>query len=103
VQGRPVLVPHPREVAGVFEVAVSALLAPGVYRQERWEAADPDRWGDPGSEAERRVRTVEFFELPGETVWGATANILARFLERLTATRRPVSSEPSAVDSHEQR
>jgi 8-oxo-dGTP pyrophosphatase MutT (NUDIX family) len=98
VKGRPVLVPHTREVAGVFEIPVSALLAPGVYHQERWELTDPALVVESGAEGDRVVRAVDFFELPSETVWGATANILARFLERLTATRRPVSSTPSAVE-----
>ena len=86
VKGRPVLVPDAREVAGIFEVPVSALLAPGVYRQERWEFTDPTPGYDPDS-GPQQLRTVEFFELPDETVWGATARILARFLERLTAIR----------------
>ncbi len=87
VEGHPVLVPDPREVDGILEVPVSALLAPGVYRQERWEVPDPDQRADPSSGPPPPTRSVEFFELPGETVWGATAYILARFLERLTATR----------------
>ena len=32
-------------------------------------------------------RAIHFFELPGETVWGATARILVAFLEHLTSTR----------------
>ena len=30
-------------------------------------------------------RAIHFFELPGETVWGATARILTGFLAHLTA------------------
>jgi len=30
-------------------------------------------------------RAIHFFELPGETVWGATARILTAFLTHLTA------------------
>ena len=32
-------------------------------------------------------RAIHFFELPDETVWGATARILVSFLEHLTAAR----------------
>ena len=32
-------------------------------------------------------RAIHYFELPGETVWGATARILAGFLEHLVAGR----------------
>ena len=33
-------------------------------------------------------RAIHFFELAGETVWGATARILTGFLTHLTAFRR---------------
>lgn len=67
---RPVLVPDPREVVRVFDVALSELVADGVYREERWDTwmADLD---------------VHFYELADETVWGATARILTAFLTRL--------------------
>jgi 8-oxo-dGTP pyrophosphatase MutT (NUDIX family) len=71
--GRPVLTPDPREVAGVLEVPLSELLADGAYREERWDLGIPDR-------------AIHFFELPGETVWGATARILTAFLTHLTAS-----------------
>ncbi len=71
---RPVLTPDPREVVSVFDVAVADLLEDGVYREERWDMGLPDR-------------AVYFFELPTETVWGATARILASFLEHLVADR----------------
>jgi 8-oxo-dGTP pyrophosphatase MutT (NUDIX family) len=65
----PDLVPHPGEVVRILEVPVSALLEDGAYREEYWESPD---------------RAIHFFELPGETVWGATARILAAFLAHLT-------------------
>jgi 8-oxo-dGTP pyrophosphatase MutT (NUDIX family) len=65
----PQLVPHPGEVVKILEVPLSELLADGTYREEHW--ASPDR-------------TISFFELPGETVWGATARILTAFLGHLT-------------------
>jgi 8-oxo-dGTP pyrophosphatase MutT (NUDIX family) len=69
--GRPALVPDPGEVTSVFDVALSELLADGVHREEHW---------GPGP----LTRAVHFFELDTETVWGATARILAGFLALLT-------------------
>ena len=69
----PVLKPHPREVVDVFAVPVSELLSPEAYREELW-----DLWG--------AYRPMAFFELPGETVWGATARILSRLLLVITGS-----------------
>jgi 8-oxo-dGTP pyrophosphatase MutT (NUDIX family) len=71
VIGAPVTyAPDPSEVDKVIEVPVSELLADGVHREERWGIGPLDR-------------PVHFFELEDETVWGATAGILAAFLGRL--------------------
>ena len=76
----PVLKPHPREVVDAFAVPVSELLHPDAYREELW-----DLWG--------AYRPMAFFELPGETVWGATARILSRLLIVITdAGPEPASS-----------
>jgi 8-oxo-dGTP pyrophosphatase MutT (NUDIX family) len=77
VDSRPVLVPDPREVERVFDVAISELLADGVHREERWG----DIYGPN--------RPMHFFELEDETVWGATARILAGFLAHLTGVPLP--------------
>jgi 8-oxo-dGTP pyrophosphatase MutT (NUDIX family) len=69
----PVLAPDPIEVVEAFAVPLSELLAPDTYREEVW-----DLFGAP--------RPMAFFELPGETVWGATARILTRLLALLTGT-----------------
>ena len=74
LDGRPVLTPDPREVVSILDVALTDLLDDGVFREERWDVGLPDR-------------AVYFFELPTETVWGATARILASFLEHLVADR----------------
>jgi 8-oxo-dGTP pyrophosphatase MutT (NUDIX family) len=71
---RPELVPNEGEVERVFDVAIADLLADGAYREERWELRG-------------REQTVSFFELPGETVWGATARILTSLLTHLVADR----------------
>jgi len=75
----PVLVPHPREVAAVFDVAIDDLLAPDVFREERWDVPE-DMLVGVGAD-----RAIHFFELTGETVWGATARILTGFLTHLTS------------------
>ena len=69
------LTPDPREVAAAFAVPISELLDPAAYREEIW-----DLWG--------AWRPMAFFELPGETVWGATARILTGLLRFLTEDRR---------------
>jgi 8-oxo-dGTP pyrophosphatase MutT (NUDIX family) len=71
---RPVLAPHPHEVVAVFDVALSDLMADGVYREERW-----DTW--------KADLDVHFYELTGETVWGATARILTGFLSHVVTAR----------------
>jgi hypothetical protein len=81
LDGRPHLQPHPYEVVTVFDVALSELLDPEAYLQERWDMAFP------GDTAEQLDRAIHFYLLPGETVWGATARILTAFLTHLTAER----------------
>jgi len=78
---RPRLDPDYTEVVSVFDVAISDLLDESAYREERWDI--PQEMG-PGTGPDR---PIHFFELPGETVWGATARILVDFLEHLTAAR----------------
>jgi 8-oxo-dGTP pyrophosphatase MutT (NUDIX family) len=68
----PVLRPDPVEVVAAFAVPLSELLDPAAYHEERWHL-----FGD--------WRSMAFFHLPGETVWGATARILTRFLAHVTA------------------
>jgi 8-oxo-dGTP pyrophosphatase MutT (NUDIX family) len=68
----PQLVPDPGEVVKILEVPLSALLEDGAYHEEYW--------GEPPD------RAIHFFDLPGETVWGATARILAAFLAHLTVS-----------------
>jgi 8-oxo-dGTP pyrophosphatase MutT (NUDIX family) len=73
----PTLHPDPIEVVRVLEVPISELL--DTYREERWDV--PPQFG-VGAGPDR---PIHFFELTDETVWGATARILARFLTHLTA------------------
>jgi 8-oxo-dGTP pyrophosphatase MutT (NUDIX family) len=67
---RPPLHPNPAEVEHAFDVALADLLADGVHRAERWSRA--------GEEFE-----VQFFDLPADIVWGATARILTELLRRV--------------------
>jgi 8-oxo-dGTP pyrophosphatase MutT (NUDIX family) len=70
---RPTLSPAPGEVTSVFDVSLSDLLADEAWREERWDVPWMQDAGMP------------FYELPDETVWGATARILTNLLEFLTA------------------
>jgi 8-oxo-dGTP pyrophosphatase MutT (NUDIX family) len=73
VPERPHLVPNPAEVERAFDVALVELLDPDVYREELWTFPD-------GTE-----RPMEFFELFGDTVWGATARMLVELLDLAVA------------------
>jgi 8-oxo-dGTP pyrophosphatase MutT (NUDIX family) len=70
---RPSLTPSPAEVVRVLEVPLSDLLDATVYHEERWDGFQRDM-------------SVYFFDLPDETVWGATARILTDLLTRLVTT-----------------
>lgn len=69
----PALVPNPAEVERVFDVPLVELLDPDVYREELWMFPD-------GTE-----HPIEFFELIGDTVWGATARMLVELLDLAVA------------------
>ena len=65
----PSMTANPDEVDEILLVSLSELLLPEVYREERWQ------W--PGS---NQQRPIYFFDLVGDTVWGATANLLRQLL-----------------------
>lgn len=67
---RPDLVASPDEVAEILEVPLVELIDDGVYRREEWRRDSP--W-----------IPMHFFELIGETVWGATALMIDNLLEVL--------------------
>jgi 8-oxo-dGTP pyrophosphatase MutT (NUDIX family) len=71
---RPHLVASPEEVEHVFDVALAELADPGIFREEWWtiEGRGPTVGGEPFP--------VWFFELPDDTVWGATARMLVDLL-----------------------
>ena len=64
----PALEANPIEVEEIIDVPLAELLNPDIYREEVWQ------WQDGKS------RPVFFFELIGDTVWGATASMLRQFL-----------------------
>jgi 8-oxo-dGTP pyrophosphatase MutT (NUDIX family) len=71
---RPRLVASPTEVEHVFDVALAELADPEIFREEWWTVAGrvPALGGVPFP--------VWFFELPDDTVWGATARMLVDLL-----------------------
>lgn len=70
---RPELVASPAEVDAVLHVALAELLDPKVFREERWDLFGAER-------------SIYFFELHGDTVWGATAAMLRQLLGLATGT-----------------
>jgi len=78
----PLLEPNPDEVDAVLHVPVRELLLPEVFREEHWTFDTPPAWAPPdvvagGGPVER---AIFFFELVGDTVWGATAAMLRHLL-----------------------
>lgn len=67
------LVANPDEVAAVLHVPLAELLHPEVFREERWDIFGTER-------------AMFFFELVGDTVWGATAAMLRQLLGLATGT-----------------
>ena len=72
--GRPELVPNPAEVELVVHVPLRELLTDGVYHEERWGLPPLDH-------------AIYFFDVVGDTIWGATGAMLVNFLTIVTAVR----------------
>ena len=68
--GPPELHVNTAEVDAALLVPLAELLLPEVFREERWGSGE---WARP----------VYFFELMGDTVWGATAALLRQLLARV--------------------
>lgn len=62
--------PNPAEVDQILMVPVSELLSAEVFREEQWGAPE-------------QHRPIYFFELVGNTIWGATAAMLRQCLAML--------------------
>jgi 8-oxo-dGTP pyrophosphatase MutT (NUDIX family) len=61
------LVAQESEVEAILEVPLSALLHPDAFREERWGSIEIDH-------------PIAFFEIEGDTIWGATGAMLHQFL-----------------------
>jgi 8-oxo-dGTP pyrophosphatase MutT (NUDIX family) len=72
--GRPDTTANPSEVSAVLHVPVHELLDPAIFREERWTFP----WAED--------RPIFFFELVGDTVWGATGAMLRQLLGLATGT-----------------
>jgi 8-oxo-dGTP pyrophosphatase MutT (NUDIX family) len=83
--GRPAeLVPNPAEVEAILMVTLDELLDDEVFRTELW------RW-QPGAPAaaDSGERPIHFFDLYGDTIWGATARMLVNLLSIITGMPHP--------------
>ena len=67
------------EVERIFDVSILELAHPDCYSEELWPVAQQ------GSGDDRRF-PVHFFEVPGDTIWGATGRMIQRLLDLLTFT-----------------
>lgn len=67
------LMAQPDEVEAILRVPLSELLSAEVFREELWPIGG-------------RHRPITFFELVGDTVWGATAAMLRQLLAVATGT-----------------
>jgi 8-oxo-dGTP pyrophosphatase MutT (NUDIX family) len=64
----PLFLPFPGEVAGIIEAPLGTLLGPESVKRETWNIRGTDR-------------EVPFYAVGEDKIWGATAMILAEFLE----------------------
>ena len=71
LEARPDLTVAPAEVSRAFDVSLAELLCDGVFHEERWRRPSPRPGRDPDG-----TFPIYFFEIDGETIWGATARIL---------------------------
>jgi len=70
-----VAVPHPAEVAAVFDVELGFVLNPANLRQMHWNVA---------GQARQVLEFTEYPGAPGQCIWGATASILFNLRQRLS-------------------
>jgi 8-oxo-dGTP pyrophosphatase MutT (NUDIX family) len=77
--GRPDFRPDPREVELIRCVPLAELLAEGVHREETWSIPPMER-------------AIHFFELEGDTVWGATGAMLWDLLVTVTTADGPAAT-----------
>jgi len=83
-QSRPNLTASPDEVESIRHVPLSELLLDEVWREELWPI--PSVAG---------LRAITFFELLGDTVWGATGAMLRQLLAIATHTDDKIRGGPA--------
>jgi 8-oxo-dGTP pyrophosphatase MutT (NUDIX family) len=79
-QGRPTFRIDPNEVDRVFTVSLEHLLAVDSFVEERWWRETVRPVASDGS------FPVNFYKVPGDLVWGATARMLTELLIVVTTT-----------------
>ncbi len=70
LERRPTLRANPAEVDGILFIPVAELWDPMIYREEIWNRSDSDL-------------EVTFFELNGDTLWGATGRIIRAWFAKV--------------------
>ncbi len=73
LERRPQLMAAASEVSRIFTVPLVDLLRSDTYREEHWGSGD-------------ELRSLHFFDLDDETVWGATGRMLFQLLRISTAS-----------------
>ena len=79
---RPTFVIQPSEVDRAFSVALSDLVAEGAYLEERWRRGEPRAGAD-----EEGFFPLQFFRVPEDVIWGATARVLSELLSIVLGIR----------------
>lgn len=74
---RPQLTPHEAEVEHILHVPLAELFLPEAWREELWHR-------------DGVLRRITFFELHGDTVWGATGAMLRQLLALLSGVEDDV-------------
>jgi 8-oxo-dGTP pyrophosphatase MutT (NUDIX family) len=82
--GRPALTIDLREVDRAFTVALSDLASDGAFVEERWRR----NLLRPGAD-EDGYFPIQFFKVPGDVIWGATARVLTELLCLVTGVPWP--------------
>ena len=82
VDERPDLTPAPAEVESIRHVPIGELLRPDVWREEMWPMVGTER-------------AITFFELVGDTVWGATGAMLRQLLSLITGSDDTIPGGPA--------
>lgn len=72
---RPTFVIQPSEVDRAFSVALSDLVEEGAFVEERWRRTEPRAGADADG-----FFPLQFFRVPDDLIWGATARVLSELL-----------------------